>query len=180
MRARTTFCLAMAVLLVAHSPGIKASLPPATRWADPSWVDLDVEFPGDGYHANWELFRCPCGDLLVRSELNVPGEVDSGETLLVAGKAVLSRGFGGREAELGASLDAPALMMQLGSDGVFVGSGIFKSENPALMAKAIVQATTHYNDPKIIADVSRGLGTAMPGLEIGAIPENELLATRGW
>jgi pyridoxal 5'-phosphate synthase pdxS subunit len=73
-----------------------------------------------------------------------------------------------------------ALMMQLGSDGVFVGSGIFKSENPALMAKAIVQATTHYNDAKIIAEVSRGLGSAMPGLEIGSIPANELLATRGW
>jgi pyridoxal 5'-phosphate synthase pdxS subunit len=73
-----------------------------------------------------------------------------------------------------------ALMMQLGSDGVFVGSGIFKSDNPALMAKAIVKATTHYQDAKIIADVSRDLGKAMPGLEIGAIPEKELLATRGW
>ncbi len=73
-----------------------------------------------------------------------------------------------------------ALMMQLGSDGVFVGSGIFKSETPALMAKAIVQATTHFNDPKIIADVSRGLGKAMPGLEISAIPQGELLAKRGW
>jgi pyridoxal 5'-phosphate synthase pdxS subunit len=73
-----------------------------------------------------------------------------------------------------------ALMMQLGSDGVFVGSGIFKSDNPALMAKAIVQATTHFRDPKIIADVSRGLGGAMKGLEIGAIPQGELLATRGW
>jgi pyridoxal 5'-phosphate synthase pdxS subunit len=73
-----------------------------------------------------------------------------------------------------------ALMMQLGSDGVFVGSGIFKSDNPALMAKAIVQATTHFRDPKIIAEVSRGLGAAMKGLEIGAIPPNELLATRGW
>jgi pyridoxal 5'-phosphate synthase pdxS subunit len=73
-----------------------------------------------------------------------------------------------------------ALMMQLGSDGVFVGSGIFKSDNPPLMAKAIVQATTHFRDPKIVAEVSRGLGAAMRGLEIGAIPENELLATRGW
>ncbi len=73
-----------------------------------------------------------------------------------------------------------AMMMQLGSDGVFVGSGIFKSENPALMAKAIVQATTHFRDAKIIADVSRGLGSAMKGLEIGAIPEGELLAKRGW
>ncbi|HWO73805.1 MAG TPA: pyridoxal 5'-phosphate synthase lyase subunit PdxS [Dehalococcoidia bacterium] len=73
-----------------------------------------------------------------------------------------------------------ALMMQLGADGVFVGSGIFKSENPERMAKAIVQATTHFRDPKIIAEVSRGLGGAMRGLEIGAIPEKELLATRGW
>jgi pyridoxal 5'-phosphate synthase pdxS subunit len=73
-----------------------------------------------------------------------------------------------------------ALMMQLGSDGVFVGSGIFKSDNPPLMAKAIVQATTHFRDAKIVAEVSRGLGAAMRGLEIGAIPENELLATRGW
>ena len=73
-----------------------------------------------------------------------------------------------------------ALMMQLGSDGVFVGSGIFKSSNPELMAKAIVKATTHYNDPGIIAEVSRGLGTAMRGLEIGQIPEAELLAKRGW
>jgi pyridoxal 5'-phosphate synthase pdxS subunit len=73
-----------------------------------------------------------------------------------------------------------ALMMQLGSDGVFVGSGIFKSEQPAVMAKAIVQATTHFRDPKILAEVSRGLGKAMPGLEIGAIPQGELLATRGW
>jgi pyridoxal 5'-phosphate synthase pdxS subunit len=73
-----------------------------------------------------------------------------------------------------------ALMMQLGSDGVFVGSGIFKSANPELMAKAIVKATTHFRDPKIIAEVSRGLGDAMRGLEIGAIPEKELLAARGW
>jgi pyridoxal 5'-phosphate synthase pdxS subunit len=73
-----------------------------------------------------------------------------------------------------------ALMMQLGSDGVFVGSGIFKSENPERMAKAIVQATTHYRDPKIVADVSRGLGGAMRGIELSTLPENELLATRGW
>ncbi|MPZ47730.1 MAG: pyridoxal 5'-phosphate synthase lyase subunit PdxS [Dehalococcoidia bacterium] len=73
-----------------------------------------------------------------------------------------------------------ALMMQLGSDGVFVGSGIFKSSNPALMAKAIVQATTHFRDPKIIADVSRGLGEAMRGISVASLPESELLATRGW
>ena len=73
-----------------------------------------------------------------------------------------------------------ALMMQLGADGVFVGSGIFKSSNPPLMAWAVVQAVTHYNDPKIIAEVSRGLGGAMSGLAIRAIPSEELLAPRGW
>ena len=73
-----------------------------------------------------------------------------------------------------------ALMMQLGAEGIFVGSGIFKSENPEQMAKAIVKATTHYRDAAIIAEVSRGTGTAMKGLEIGAIPENEILSKRGW
>jgi pyridoxal 5'-phosphate synthase pdxS subunit len=73
-----------------------------------------------------------------------------------------------------------ALMMQLGADGVFVGSGIFKSSNPPLMARAVVQAVTHYNDPKIIAEVSKGLGDAMPGIAVRSIKEEELLATRGW
>ena len=69
-------------------------------------------------------------------------------------------------------------MMQLGSDGVFVGSGIFKSENPEIVAKAIVEATHHYQEPEIIAEVSRDLGKAMPGLDISQIPENEILQTR--
>jgi len=73
-----------------------------------------------------------------------------------------------------------ALMMQLGAEGVFVGSGIFKSSNPAVRAKAVVKATTHYQDAKIIAEVSRGLGDAMPGLDIKAIAKEDLLATRGW
>jgi pyridoxal 5'-phosphate synthase pdxS subunit len=73
-----------------------------------------------------------------------------------------------------------ALMMQLGVDGVFVGSGIFKSADPARRARAIVMATTHYTEPAIIAEVSRGLGEAMRGLEISAIPKEELLAGRGW
>ncbi|MFC1932703.1 pyridoxal 5'-phosphate synthase lyase subunit PdxS [Chloroflexota bacterium] len=73
-----------------------------------------------------------------------------------------------------------ALMMQLGADGVFVGSGIFKSSNPMVMARAIVKATTHYQDPEIIAEVSKNLGEAMPGLDIKQIPTDELLATRGW
>lgn len=73
-----------------------------------------------------------------------------------------------------------ALMMQLGADGVFVGSGIFKSSDPSTMAKAIVEATTHYQDSAIITECSRGLGKAMPGLDIKTIPQQELLATRGW
>ncbi len=73
-----------------------------------------------------------------------------------------------------------ALMMQLGVEGVFVGSGIFKSGDPARRAKAIVEATTHYQDPHIIAEVSKGLGEAMVGIEISQIPESDLLATRGW
>ena len=73
-----------------------------------------------------------------------------------------------------------ALMMQLGADGVFVGSGIFKSSNPEAMSKAIVKATTHYKDPAIIAEVSKGIGAAMAGLDIKTIPEGELLAPRGW
>ncbi|MDY7019442.1 MAG: pyridoxal 5'-phosphate synthase lyase subunit PdxS, partial [Chloroflexota bacterium] len=73
-----------------------------------------------------------------------------------------------------------ALMMQLGADGVFVGSGIFKSGDPETIAKAIVQATTHYQEPAIIAEVSKSLGMAMPGLDIRSIPPQELLATRGW
>ena len=73
-----------------------------------------------------------------------------------------------------------ALMMQLGVDGVFVGSGIFKSGDPARRASAIVKATTHYNDPKILAEVSRNLGEPMVGRQISAIPEGELIAGRGW
>jgi pyridoxal 5'-phosphate synthase pdxS subunit len=73
-----------------------------------------------------------------------------------------------------------ALVMQLGSEGVFVGSGIFKSEDPARMANAIVQATTHFDNPKIIADVSKGLGAPMRGIAMEAIPEGERLAVRGW
>ena len=73
-----------------------------------------------------------------------------------------------------------ALMMQLGADGVFVGSGVFKSSDPEKMARAIVQAVTHYRDPQVIADVSRGLGEAMRGQGVRSMKEEELLATRGW
>jgi pyridoxal 5'-phosphate synthase pdxS subunit len=73
-----------------------------------------------------------------------------------------------------------ALMMQLGCDGIFVGSGIFKSANPLLRARAIVKATAYFNDPQKILEASIGLGEAMPGLEISEIPEGQLLAGRGW
>jgi len=73
-----------------------------------------------------------------------------------------------------------ALMMQLGVDGVFVGSGIFKSGDPAKRAHAIVQAVTHYEDPKILAEVSRGLGEAMVGINVSDIPDPQRLAVRGW
>ncbi len=73
-----------------------------------------------------------------------------------------------------------ALMMQIGVDGVFVGSGIFKSGDPARRAKAIVQATTHFNNPKILAEVSENLGEPMVGISVGSLSEKEQLAVRGW
>ena len=73
-----------------------------------------------------------------------------------------------------------ALMMQIGVEGVFVGSGIFKSENPDVMAKAIVKATTHYNDPGMLVEISRGLGSSMPGLDVRTMPEDQKMAQRGW
>jgi pyridoxal 5'-phosphate synthase pdxS subunit len=73
-----------------------------------------------------------------------------------------------------------ALMRQLGAEAVFVGSGIFKSESPERFARAIVQATTHYDKPEILAEVSAGLGEPMHGLELGEIPVEERLAARGW
>ncbi|HOP74565.1 MAG TPA: pyridoxal 5'-phosphate synthase lyase subunit PdxS, partial [Bacillota bacterium] len=73
-----------------------------------------------------------------------------------------------------------ALMMQLGCDGIFVGSGIFKSDNPYKRAKAIVEATAHYNDSKLLAKVSAGIGTAMRGMNVGSMKEEEKIAGRGW
>ncbi|NOR90396.1 MAG: pyridoxal 5'-phosphate synthase lyase subunit PdxS [Anaerolineales bacterium] len=73
-----------------------------------------------------------------------------------------------------------ALMMQLGVDGVFVGSGIFKSGDPALRAKSIVEAVAHYDDPKILAEISKGLGEPMVGIEVSELPQTERLADRGW
>ncbi len=73
-----------------------------------------------------------------------------------------------------------ALMMQLGVDGVFVGSGIFKSGDPARRARAIVEATTHYNEPEILAEVSKGLGEPMVGISVSSLTQDKLMAGRGW
>ncbi len=73
-----------------------------------------------------------------------------------------------------------SLLRQLGAEAVFVGSGIFKSNDPAARAKAIVEATTYYDKPEVLARVSEGIGEAMPGLDISKLPESELLQTRGW
>jgi pyridoxal 5'-phosphate synthase pdxS subunit len=73
-----------------------------------------------------------------------------------------------------------AMMMQLGADGVFVGSGIFKSGDPAKRAQAIVRATTHYDNPDVLAKVSRGLGEAMVGINVEDVPADHRLAQRGW
>jgi pyridoxal 5'-phosphate synthase pdxS subunit len=73
-----------------------------------------------------------------------------------------------------------SLVMQLGAEGVFVGSGIFKSEDPAARAAAIVEATTHYQDPERVARASEGLGTAMQSLETRKLEDGQLLANRGW
>ena len=89
-----------------------APLTAEVQWKDPSSVDLEVDFPGDGYHASWQLYRCTCGDLLIRSELVEPGGVTQGDILLVSNRAVLLRGYGPKAAEE-ISFDAPALMMQL-------------------------------------------------------------------
>lgn len=112
LRGRVVSLLLVGLMVIAGSVSA-AALPAETRWADPSNVQLNIEFPGNGYHASWELYRCACGDLLVRAELAVPEEVVHGELLLVKGRAVLSKGFGKYKAEAAASLDAAALMMQL-------------------------------------------------------------------
>jgi len=111
-RGKTAMLLLMVVGVLAGRVEA-AGLPAETRWADPSGVQLNIEFPGDGYHASWSLFRCSCGDLLVRAELATPDEVVDGDILLVSGKAVLTKGFGSHKDEAAASLDAAALMMQL-------------------------------------------------------------------
>jgi len=122
-----------------------------------------------------KLVNSPQGELMAQAkEMGAPFELVA--EVHKAGKLpVVNFAAGG----VATPADA-ALMMQLGADGVFVGSGIFKSSNPEVRAKAIVEATTHFQDPKIIAEVSKNLGEAMPGLDIKQIPTEELLSPRGW
>jgi len=122
-----------------------------------------------------ELVKTPQEELMAKAkELGAPFELVV-EIHKMGKLSVVNFAAGG----VATPADA-ALMMQLGADGVFVGSGIFKSSNPSARAQAIVKATTHYQDPAIIAEVSKGLGEAMRGLDIKQIPAEELLAPRGW
>ncbi len=109
---QTSLVMLAVWLLLACAPAWPEELPASAQWKDPSSVRLEVDFPGDGYHASWELFRCACGDLLVHSELNAPGQVVRGEIVLVANRAVLMRGYDPANAQE-ISFDAPGLMMQL-------------------------------------------------------------------
>jgi len=122
-----------------------------------------------------QLVNTPQDELMARAkELGAPFELVE-EVCRIEKLPVVNFAAGG----VATPADA-ALMMQLGADGVFVGSGIFKSSNPEAMAEAIVKATTHFRDAKIVADVSKNLGEAMPGLDIKEIPTEQLLASRGW
>jgi pyridoxal 5'-phosphate synthase pdxS subunit len=113
---------------------------------------------------------------LVRAAKEINAPVELVRQVAATGKLpVVNFSAGG----LATPADA-ALMMQLGADGNFVGSGIFKSEDPAARAKAIVEATTYYQDPDIVARVSRGLGEPMRGLDVATMKEEDLLQTRGW
>jgi pyridoxal 5'-phosphate synthase pdxS subunit len=113
---------------------------------------------------------------LVRAAKEINAPVELVRQVAATGKLpVVNFSAGG----LATPADA-ALMMQLGADGNFVGSGIFKSEDPAVRAKAVVEATTYYQDPDILAKVSRGLGEPMRGLDIATMKEEDLLQTRGW
>lgn len=122
-----------------------------------------------------KLMTTPQEELMAKSkELGAPFELV--QELHATGKLpVVNFAAGG----IATPADA-ALMMQLGADGVFVGSGIFKSSDPEARGKAIVKATTHFQNPTIIAEVSKNLGDPMPGLDIKRIPNEELLASRGW
>ncbi|TDA70675.1 MAG: pyridoxal 5'-phosphate synthase lyase subunit PdxS [Clostridia bacterium] len=121
------------------------------------------------------LASLPAEELVAAArELGAPYELVK-EVVETGGLPVVNFAAGG----IATPADA-ALMMQLGADGIFVGSGIFKSDNPAVRARAIVLATTHYRDPQVLAEVSQGLGQAMPGLEMATIAVHDRMQERGW
>jgi pyridoxal 5'-phosphate synthase pdxS subunit len=111
---------------------------------------------------------------LVAREIQAPADLTA-ETAEMQRLPVVNFAAGG----IATPADA-ALMMRMGADGVFVGSGIFKSEQPEVMAKAIVEAVNNFDDPKALAEISKGLGLPMKGLSVGQIPKEEILQTRGW
>jgi pyridoxal 5'-phosphate synthase pdxS subunit len=111
---------------------------------------------------------------VVAREINAPFELVK-ETATLQRLPVVNFAAGG----IASPADA-ALMMLLGSDGIFVGSGIFKSKNPQRMAKAVVEATLHYDDPSIVAEVSKGLGESMPGIEISKLSQEQRMQERGY
>jgi pyridoxal 5'-phosphate synthase pdxS subunit len=111
---------------------------------------------------------------LVAREIQAPADLTA-ETAEMQRLTVVNFAAGG----IATPADA-ALMMRMGADGVFVGSGIFKSEQPEVMAKAIVEAVNNFDDPKALAEISKGLGLPMKGLSVGQIPKEEILQTRGW
>jgi pyridoxal 5'-phosphate synthase pdxS subunit len=111
---------------------------------------------------------------LVAREIQAPADLTA-ETAEMQRLPVVNFAAGG----IATPADA-ALMMRMGADGVFVGSGIFKSEQPEVMAKAIVEAVNNFDDPKALAEISKGLGLPMKGMSIGQIPKEEILQTRGW
>ena len=122
-----------------------------------------------------ELVQAPQDELMAKAkEMGAPFELVA-EIHKTGKLSVVNFAAGG----VATPADA-ALMMQLGADGIFVGSGIFKSSNPEVRAQAIVKATTHFKDPEIIAEVSKNLGEAMKGTDVKQIPPDKLLATRGW
>jgi pyridoxal 5'-phosphate synthase pdxS subunit len=127
----------------------------------------------------WDSIRrlqnMPDDELMTAAkELNAPLELVK-ETKQLGRLPVVNFAAGG----VATPADA-ALMMQLGADGVFVGSGIFKSADPVKRGQAVVKAVTHFNDPAVLAEVSRGLGEPMHGLDVRSMPEGDRLATRGW
>ena len=111
---------------------------------------------------------------LVAREIEAPADLTA-ETAEMQRLPVVNFAAGG----IATPADA-ALMLRMGADGVFVGSGIFKSEQPEVMAKAIVEAVNNFDDPRALAEISKGLGLPMKGLSVGQIPKEEILQTRGW